>query len=227
MENTIQKNILETNLQLSTAYTIAFGKPTSKFEIQKYLTKSKRHTTIVDTYKECFKFMKRTDNRMGFLIQSKPEILIDLIEAKIKLDPKSKIYLNQLLTNVFIGKSINRSIYMAIKSHYRPINHNLLLKYIAVIFLGSYINKEYGEFFKPKIKQNDYLKKSNFLDKKFLPELYYKDKQTKHDKYSLQMREILSKFNHDTKKELISLYPDYRLLIRLVKQGIIISETNK
>ena len=88
MEKTIQKSILEKNLQLSTAYTIAFGKPTSKFEIQKYLTKSGRHTRIVDTYKECFKFMKRTDNRMGLLIQSKPEILIELIETKIKLDPK-------------------------------------------------------------------------------------------------------------------------------------------
>jgi len=161
MEKIIQKNILERNLQLSTAYTIAFGKPTSKYEIQKFLTKSHRHTTIVDDHKECFKFIKRTDNRMGVLIQSKPEILVELIESKIKMDPKSSILLKQLLSTKFIGKSMNKSLQKAIKSGYRPINHYLLFRYLMIILLGSYINKEYYDFFETKIKHDDYLKKSD------------------------------------------------------------------
>lgn len=227
MEKIVQKTILETNLQLSTAYTIAFGKPTSKYEIQKYLTKSHRHTTIIDDHKECFSFIKRPDKRMGVLIQSKPEILVELIESKTRIDPKSRILLLQLLSNKFIAKSMNNTLQKAITSGYRPINHYLLFRYLMIILLGSYINKEYDDFFQPKLKRDEYLKKSDYLDRHFLPWLYDEDKQTKPDKYSLQAKEIIRNINHETKKEIIFLAHDHRVLIRLVKQGIIMSESNK
>jgi len=227
MEKTKQKNILETDLQLSTAYTIAFGKPTSKYEIQKYLTKSHRHTTIVDQYKEYFAFSERTDNRRGELIQSKPDLLLELLYTKIELDPKSKINIKKLLTNKLIEKTINKAVYYSINSGFRPINHNLLLKDIAILFLGKYIITEYRNFFKPNKPQEEYLQKSNDLNKHFLPDLYDKQRQAKHDKHSLEMKKILEEFNLETMKKIIYLYPDHKLFLQLPKAGIIIAESSK
>ena len=227
MEKTIQKNILETDLQLSTAYTIAFGKPTSKYEIQKYLTKSHRHTTIVDQYKEYFTFSERTDNRRGELIQSKPDLLLELLYTKIELDPKSKINIQKLLTNKLIGKTINKTVYDFINSGFRPINHNLLLKDIVTLFLGEYIITEYRNFFKPNKSQEEYLQKSNYLHKNFIPYLYNKQRQTKHDKHSLEMRKILKQFDLETMKKIIYLYPEHKLYLQLTKASIIIAESSK
>lgn len=227
MEKTKQNNILEIDLQLSTAYTIAFGKTTSKYEIQKYLTKSHRHTTIVDQYKEYFTFSERTDNRRGELIQSKPDLLLELLCTKIELDPKSKINIQKLLTNKLIEKTINKAVYDSINSGFRPINHNLLLKDIAILFLGKYIITEYRNFFKPNKSQEEYLQKSNDLNKHFLPDLYDKQRQTKQDKHSLEMKKILEQFDLETMKKIICLYPEHKLLLRLPKAGIIIAESSK
>jgi hypothetical protein len=227
MEKTEYKNILEVNYRFSIAYTLAFGMPTSKNKIRKYLTESGRHTTIVDNHKEHFRFTKRKDDRQGLLIKSKPDLLIELIDSKIKLDTKSKMYIKQLLTNKIIEKAISQNVKDSIKSGHKRIDHNFLLKNIVTLFIGEYIVSEYRKYFKPKIDQNEYLKNSKYLNEHFLPELSYRKKYSKHNRHTKQLKNILNDFNRDILLKIICLYPDYKLLLRLPKAGIVIAEASK
>lgn len=228
MEKTSQKHILERDTHLSIAYTIAFGKPTSKYEIQKYLTDSHRYTTIVEQYKECFIFTDRPDKRRGKLVQSKPDLLLELLFTKVHLDTKSKINLKKLLTNKLIEKTINLTVCDYLKSGFKQIiSHELLLKDIVLLFIGKYMLENYRNFFKPTKSRDDYLQKSNYLKENFMPDLYDKRIQKKHDKNSLEMRELLGKFDYDTMEKIICLYPDHRLFLKLSRGGIIMAESSR
>ena len=228
MEKTSQKHILEKDTHLSIAYTIAFGKPTSKYEIQKYLTDSSRYTTITDRYSEYFKFTKRSDKKRGKLVQSKPDLLLELLYAKVKLEPKSKINLKKLLKNKLIEKTIHQTVYDYLNSRYKPIiNHNLLLKDIVILFIGKYMTEKYRNFFKPTKSQEERLQKANYLKENFMPDLYDKRIQKKHDKHSLEMKELLDKFDYDTMEKIIYIYPDHRLFLKLTRGGIIMAESSK
>jgi hypothetical protein len=220
-----ENNPLETDEKFSFVYTLAFGKETSKYNIQKYLTKSHRHTTIVDKYKEYFEITKRKDKKMGYLIKSKPELLISFISKKTYIDPITQSNLKKFLTNKYIEKKINKATYTAVKNGYRPINHFLLIRYLIIIFIGKYVSEEYKRFFKPKISEERFLEIYHDLDKKFLPEFYSKDDQKRHDKYSREMQKLADSFNHETMGKIIRLHPSHKLLLRLTKAGILLSKS--
>lgn len=163
---------------------------------------------------------------MGKLIKSKPEIILDLIDIKIQLDKKTKIYFTELLKNKYLSEAINIVINSKIKNNYRPINHIIILKELAILFIGKYVTTEYKKYFKPIIKSNDeFLKNYYQLDLDFLPKLHDTITKNKHNKNTLHMRGLIDKFDHETIEKIIKIHPDYKLLLKTTKAGIVLAKT--
>lgn len=187
------------NDKFSKIYTIAFKEPISKKKIAERLTKSGRKEYIIDENIRYFKQFKRVDNRLGKLIQSKINLLVDYIDHKVNLgndkDKVSEIFDCQEFRSLI-------SVESGITNHNEIIHLISALAIDAILQAGKADNAKVKDASKKALKIYD---KSTNFGFKALKDIIPKPIITESDAYSgfLIVQKLRGNLTNETLVKLI------------------------